>query len=143
MWDAKAAVKHLKTHKRASSHGQCARYVREAVEAGHVRLARHTSAKDYGSSLTRVGFVSQGALASGFRAGDVAIIQPIKGHRHGHMCMYDGRHWISDFEQMHGFYPGPGYRKRKPAYAIYRYPGTDAAALQVDQVTSAATGEQP
>ena len=143
MWDAKIAVRHLRSHKRGSSHGQCARYVRQAVEAGGVRLLRHTSAKDYGSSLTRVGFVSQGALSTGFRAGDVAIIQPIKGHPHGHTCMYDGRHWISDFEKMHGLYPGAGYRKQKPAYKIYRYPGTDAVGAQVDQVNEAAKGEQP
>lgn len=141
MWDAQKAVKHLDTHARAASHGQCARYVRGAVEAGGVTLARHTSAKDYGSSLTKVGFVSQGALATGFRAGDVAIIQPIKGHPHGHMCMYDGRHWVSDFKQMHGLYPGASYRKHKPAYAVYRYPGVDIGGSAAVQPTS--TGSAP
>jgi len=56
------------------------------------------------------------------RAGDVGIVQPIKGHPHGHMAMFDGKHWISDFVQLHGLYPGPGYRTAKPPYAIYRHP---------------------
>lgn len=143
MWDVKAAVTHLKTHARAGSHGQCARYVRVAVEAGGVRLVHHVSAKDYGSSLVKVGFVAQGKLISGFRTGDVAIIQPIKGHPHGHMCMYDGGHWISDFKQMHGFYPGAGYRKHKPPYEIYRYPGADAATAAVEQAAIAAGTAKP
>lgn len=134
MWNVDAALKHLRLHAKEASRGQCARYVREAVEAGGVALVRHTSAKDYGSSLTKVGFVSQGALATGFRAGDIAIIQPIKGHPHGHICMYDGRYWISDFKQLHGFYPGPSYRKLKPPYQIYRYPGAGTASRAEEQV---------
>jgi hypothetical protein len=143
MWDVGAAVKHLKSHARATSHGQCARYTRVAIEAGGVTLVHHVSAKDYGSSLTKVGFKSQGQLASGYRAGDVAIIQPIKGHGHGHMCMYDGRHWISDFKQMHGLYPGPGYRKQKPAFVVYRYPGVDSATSNVEQAAVTAGKVKP
>lgn len=55
-------------------------------------------------------------------AGDVAIIQPIPGHPHGHMTMYNGSIWISDFKQYNGLYPGPSYRKHKPVFTIYRYP---------------------
>lgn len=48
------------------------------------------------------------------------IIQPIPGHPHGHMAMYDGAYWISDFVQYYGFYPGNAYRTAKPPYQIYR-----------------------
>lgn len=122
-WDVDRAIKHLKSHAGQHSTGQCARYVREAIEAGGVVLFRHNSAKDYGSSLEKVGFV---AIASGagytHRAGDVGIVQPISGHPHGHMAMYDGTYWVSDYTQPNGLYPGSSYKAAKPSYTIYRYP---------------------
>ena len=142
MWNVKAALRHLNSHAHKGSLGQCARYVRQAVEAGGVELVHHVSAKDYGSSLTRVGFKSLGAVRSGFRAGDVAIIRPIHGHPHGHICMYNGRHWVSDFVQYHGFYPGAGYRKHKPHYAVYRYPHADSASATVSEAARAARRTQ-
>ena len=39
----------------------------------------------------------------------------------GHMQMFDGSVWISDFKQ-NGFWAGPGYRTHKPAFKIYRHP---------------------
>lgn len=121
MWDRTRAVAHLDAHAQPHSHGRCAQYVRKAVEAGGVRLAHHTSAKDYGPSLTAVGFQAlAGAPSVGFQTGDVAVIQPVAGHPHGHIAMYDGTHWVSDFTQQHGLYPGPGYRSAKPAYTVYR-----------------------
>jgi len=53
--------------------------------------------------------------------GDVVVIQAITGHPHGHMAMFDGQIWISDFRQMHGFYPAQVYRTIKPAYQICRH----------------------
>ena len=56
----------------------------------------------------------------GYKAGDVAIIENYTGGaEHGHMQMYDGSVWISDFRQ-NDFWSGPGYRKNKPSYKIYR-----------------------
>ncbi len=131
-WDAAKAVQYLQDNAEPHSTGHCAQYVREAIEAGGVTLHRHNSAKDYGSSLTAVGF-AEVSTGTGYhhRAGDVGIVQPIPGHPHGHMAMFDGTHWISDFVQLHGIYPGQGYRTIKPPYAIYRYPvvwtGSDAS----------------
>lgn len=119
MWDLDKAVKHLEAHGGNHSQGRCAQFVREAVEAGGVTLTRHVSAKDYGSSLERIGFVAV-SDALGVRAGDVAIIQPIPGHPHGHMVMFSGKIWISDFKQWRGLYPGKAYREHKPLYQIYR-----------------------
>jgi hypothetical protein len=131
-WNAAKAVKHLQDHHEDCSKGHCARYVREAIEAGGVTLIRHVSAKNYGSSLLAAGFM---LIPSGpdymHRAGDVGIVQPIPGHPHGHMAMFDGKYWISDFVQKHGIYPGQSYRTAKPPYSIYRYPtvwtGPDSA----------------
>jgi peptidoglycan hydrolase-like protein with peptidoglycan-binding domain len=119
-WDKTRAVNALNTNAQSNSLGRCAYYVRIAVEAGGVTLVRHVSAKDYGSSLVAVGFSA--VNTSEYQAGDVAIIQPIPGHPHGHATMYNGSQWISDFRQNNGLYPGSSYRKIKPSYAIYRHP---------------------
>src|SRR5262249_23470326 len=122
-WDSTKAVKYLQDNAEPHSTGNCAHYVREAIEAGGVTLIRHHSAKDYGPSLLVVGFnLIRSGLGYIHQLGDVGIVQPIPGHPHGHMAMFDGKHWISDFVQWHGIYPGQSYRKEKPAYAIYRYP---------------------
>lgn len=117
--DVAKSVAYLDAHAQKNSLGRCAEYVRKAVEAGGVHLVRHTSAKDYGSSLEAVGF--EAVDGTSYQAGDVAIIQPIPGHPHGHMTMYDGKLWISDFKQLHGLYPGASYRTQKPAFKVYRY----------------------
>lgn len=120
MWDKKAAVTYLGEHARSASHGRCAEYVRKAVEAGGLRLNRRTSAKDYGDSLVAAGFTAQ--EVSILNAGDIVVIQPITGHRHGHVAMYDGTKWVSDFKQNNGLYPSESYRKLKPTFVIYRHP---------------------
>lgn len=76
-------------------------------------------AKDYGISLERAGF-SEVLQGSTIQAGDVAVIQPYPGgNPSGHMAMYDGIIWISDFRQR-SMYPGPGYRRTQPSFKIYR-----------------------
>lgn len=119
MGNAHAAANHLRMHAQGHSTNNCARYVREAIEAGGITISRTHSAKDYGYSLHQAGFVEIDA-STPLQPGDVVIIQPIPGHPHGHMAMYDGTYWISDFVQNYGFYPGNGYRTAKPPYQIYR-----------------------
>lgn len=116
--DIAKSVAYLDAHAQKNSLGRCAEFVRKAVEAGGVHLRRHTSAKDYGSSLEAVGFETVDGTS--YLAGDVAIIQPIPGHPHGHMTMFDGKSWISDFKQLHGLYPGASYRTIKPPFKVYR-----------------------
>jgi hypothetical protein len=137
LWDVEKAVEYLQDNAEPHSTGHCAQYVREAIEAGGVTLVRHGSAKDYGPSLNAVGFLAISAgVGYRHRAGDVGIVQPIPGHPHGHMAMFDGKHWISDFVQMHGIYPGKSYRTAKPPYQIYRHPvvwaGQDVDAQDAD-----------
>ncbi|WP_373368418.1 hypothetical protein [Yersinia kristensenii] len=108
------------------------------MEAGGVtiripppRIGNSASACDYGPSLELVGFkpvyVHTGtgptdtAIISGQQTGDVVVIQPIAGHPHGHIALFNRTNWVSDFVQLRGFYPGPQYRNVKPAYTLYRY----------------------
>jgi hypothetical protein len=70
--------------------------------------------------LMAVGFSTQ--ETDMFSAGDVAIVQPIQGHPHGHIAMYNGAKWVSDFKQSLGVYPSASYRRVKPTISIYRHP---------------------
>ncbi|MEP8890529.1 hypothetical protein, partial [Enterobacter roggenkampii] len=95
------------------------KFTRLAILAGGVKVANTDYAKDYGVELLRAGF-SELPPGSTLIAGDVAVIQPYPGGNGiGHMTMYDGTQWISDFVQK-SMYPGPGYRKMQPSFKIYR-----------------------
>lgn len=125
MWNVNAAVEHLRSAAQPASTGQCARYVREAIAAGGVSLAPQLSAKDYGPSLTAAGYVqiALGVPTSGnpSKPGDVAVFGAAHNStsgEHGHMQMYDGAKWISDFVQRR-FSPGPAYSS--VIATIYRY----------------------
>lgn len=120
-WNAQTAVEHARTNARVKSTGACARYTRQAIEAGGLTLARTTHAKDYGPSLVNAGFQVISPTPTVFEVGDVVVISGFEGTESGHMAIYDGQRWISDFIQT-ALYPGPGYRKAKPAYKIYRFP---------------------
>jgi hypothetical protein len=124
MWDKATAVASLDANAQPESLGRCAEFTRKAIEAGGLTLVRCTSAKDYGASLLAVGFVALTPLPDVYLAGDVGIVQPIPTHPFGHMAMYDGTKWVSDFPQLHGLYPGAAYRAADPPFTIYRYPGS-------------------
>lgn len=76
-------------------------------------------AKDYGPMLRSAGFTAIGTYEMP-REGDVIIIQPYAGgNPSGHMAIYDGAEWYSDFKQR-DMWAGPGYRAARPSYTIYR-----------------------
>lgn len=118
-WDKTAAVNYAKSHAGTHSQSRCAEFTRKAIQAGGVLLGNTYHAKDYGWLLKNAGFSAIGALETP-RAGDVIVIQPyVGGNPSGHMAIYDGSEWYSDFRQ-HDMWAGPGYRAAKPAYTIYR-----------------------
>lgn len=118
-WNKDAAISYIRGHASGGSLGYCAQYTRRAIEAGGVEIRNTGAAKDYGASLVSAGF-SEVPPGSTIIAGDVAIIQPYAGGRpEGHMTMFDGTTWYSDFRQR-TMYPGQGYRNAHPAYKIYR-----------------------
>jgi len=133
-WNKQQAIKHLQDKaKPPYGVGRCAAYVIEAIEAGGLRIARTPSgsAKSFGPSLLAAGFKAQPGDPVPYQQGDVAVIDGFsktaaqnikKDHPDGHMAMFDGTQWISDYKQT-GVkpYPGSDYEKAKPSYLIYRY----------------------
>jgi len=127
--DINAFVQTLVASAGITSRGQCAIHVRKALEAGGADTEGHpATAKDYGTLLQKNGFSKIASEGYVPRTGDTVVIQPYPGQQGnaGHIQVFDGAHYLSDFRQTYplnapgGIYPGPEYRKFKPSYSIYR-----------------------
>lgn len=102
--------------------GNCARVVLSALRKGGVDIYNPTlHAKDLGPILRESGFtpiVDKRSYVP--RIGDIVILQPYKGGPStGHIAMYDGKQWISDFKQKN-MYGGSGYELAGANYDVYR-----------------------
>ncbi len=117
------AVKELNSNSNSNSLGKCAKFVRFALEAGGINTnGRPGSAKDYDSFLENRGFSVINKSGYTPKVGDIVVIESFQGknfHEHGHIQMWNGEKWVSDFRQS-GFWPGGDYRNSKPSYKIIR-----------------------
>jgi hypothetical protein len=102
--------------------GHCAPYVRKSLEAGGLNTAGHpVPAKDWGPTLTHIGFRTvPDASYYHPQTGDVIVFQSVKGHPYGHIELYDGQNWVSDFIQQ-DMWPARAYQAEKAKYQVYRY----------------------
>lgn len=116
--------------------GWCAQYVREALNKAGIELRppgkrpgkKYSEARDYGSSLKEAGFkrVNGDLQPSTYppesyspKKGDIAVIQSTSRNIAGHMALYNGKEWLSDYRQRE-FWPGQTYRIERPDFDIYR-----------------------
>ena len=125
--DVDAAVKHANDRAQGNSLGRCAQYVREALEKGgfYINLKdRPRLAKNYGSYLEKGGFYKLSPRPQpdyDAQKGDVVVIQNHSKGGAGHIAIFNGSHWVSDFLQPHkAIWPGQSYREHKPDYDVYR-----------------------
>jgi hypothetical protein len=91
-----------------------------ALQAGGLDTSGHpVSAGDYGPFLERLGAVVVPNENYVPQAGDIAVFARNAAHPHGHIQIYDGNQWISDFKQRN-FNP---YKDPKSAgpHKIYRF----------------------
>jgi len=107
----------------AQSQGKCATFIRRALEVVEFDMSvRPELAKDYGPKLEAIGFSSVDQENYLPKRGDVIVLQPPTGQMAGHIEMYNGERWVSDFfQRKDDVYPGPAYRQQKVEYDIYRY----------------------
>lgn len=87
--------------------GNCAKYVRMAIEAGGIStVGRPVAACNYTAFLPSKGFKHIATLSNrqeqnqfssnNAQRGDIAVMSHGK---YGHICMWNGNQWISDFKQ--------------------------------------------
>ena len=114
------AVSYLSQNAEVKSTGYCAKYVRLALEAGGLSTeGRPTSACDYDTWLMNNGFIAVTGNVT-LQAGDIVVFEAVEGHPHGHIAMYNGQQWISDFVQR-DMYGSSAYRNNPNAeYTILR-----------------------
>jgi hypothetical protein len=103
-----------------SSH-HCAMYCRLGMEAAGLDTGdrpQSGDAGDYGPFLLRHGAQTVPQDSYVPQVGDVVVFDKTGQHPYGHIEMYDGQHWVSDFKQ-HSFSP---YRDAAstPPFTIYR-----------------------
>lgn len=97
--------------------GHCARAVREALERGGIDTSNHPLyAKDYGPYLEKWGFSVISSSNYTPQIGDIRVFPALEEGLAGHIDMYGGDTWYSDYKE--GRFPGPRYANTH--YVIYR-----------------------
>ena len=121
-YDIDKAAAYLTDNAQPKSQHECARYVRLAIQAGGCPTYFHpASAKEYDVFLPKLGFKE--IPITGYKPvkGDIIVIKPPQdqsGHEHGHIAMFNGKIWISDFRQR-DTYGGSIYRKKGTDYHLF------------------------
>lgn len=129
-WNSQKAIKYLhhkaypfKEYKKLPKEkkGNCAKRVREALAAAGIDTSGHPDyAKNYGPLLKRNGFKEISPNGYVPRIGDIRVWQNAPGtNKAGHIHIYDGYQWVSDFFEPNLDGPNEHYR-RNPNYKIYR-----------------------
>ena len=124
-YDVDKATVYLTDNAQPRSQHECARYVRLAIQAGGCPTYIHpASAKEYDTFLPKLGFKSIPLTDYRPVKGDIIVIKPPQNqseHEHGHIAMFNGKKWISDFMQR-DMYGGSIYRKKGTEYYLFRRP---------------------
>lgn len=92
------AVEYANSHAEAHSRNMCALYVERAINAGG-QPAFILPAWGYAYVLPHMGFVEVDKNNYQPQKGDIVVFPRVSGHVFGHIAMYNGRQWISDFKQ--------------------------------------------
>ncbi len=80
--------------------GRCAMYVRRALQAAGYSFTPQPSAYQYANgTLASAGFVKLSNDNYAPQVGDVAVFNRTAKNPHGHIQIYDGNQWVSDFRQ--------------------------------------------
>lgn len=97
-WSPEQAAEYATENAEKSSVGLCALYVRKAINAGGIPLWRCGSAWRYNKVLSILNF-EEVATGEELKVGDIVVFQPIGGRKHGHIAIWNGHQWVSDFRQ--------------------------------------------
>lgn len=80
--------------------GRCALYVRKALQSAGYEFTPQPSAYQYANgTLANAGFVKISNDNYVPQVGDIAVFNRTSKNPHGHIQIYDGSQWVSDFRQ--------------------------------------------
>ena len=117
-WSPEAAARYATEHAEKKSVGMCALYVRKAIMTGGIPLYMGGDAWCYKYTLPILNFHKLGKETER-EVGDIVVFQPIGGRKYGHIAIWNGKQWVSDFKQRN-FIVHSDYLKDGCEYAIYR-----------------------
>ena len=94
------AAKYIRRNAAGGSKGLCAKYVRLGLQHAGYKFTPQASAYMYATKgiMSAMG-MGQIATNTPLQIGDVIIIGNSPAHKHGHICIWDGGVWVSDFVQ--------------------------------------------
>lgn len=100
---ARAAAEFSKKYNLGTrSTGSCAKYVRSyLMAAGYPLSGWPVAAADYINFLPKYGFTPVQGRATQIspEVGDISITQRFGNHKYGHIAIWNGSNWVSDFKQ--------------------------------------------
>ena len=104
LFDRKSAVDYLTNPAHGwtgtKSKGKCAKAIRKSINAGGVKTPKNpVPAKDYQDYLPTLGFNPVELKGYNAQNGDIAVFPAIPGNPYGHIEMYTGDGWQSDYIQ--------------------------------------------
>lgn len=109
--------------------GRCWGYVKRALVASHFEFDGSASAYQAVGFLQRNGFKKiregrvnghQGSDYPDKCVGDITVFDKCSGHKHGHINMWCGRQWVSDFRQEGNWISNDA----NTTYTVWRYSGS-------------------
>lgn len=115
-YDPVLAVESAVDNAENKSHSLCAKYVREALQDAGIRIVvKPSCAYLYKDFLPILGY---SVVESPYKPGDVVVFMPTGNRKYGHIAIYTGEGWVSDFKQK-SFYVHSDYLKSKD-YVVFR-----------------------
>lgn len=109
----------MEQHAKNKSTGYCAMACRKGLAAGGLNTNGHPpDAKGYGPFLQKLGASVVPGKNYTPEKGDIVVFGGNKAHPYGHIEVYTGKGWVSDFKQ-HSMIP---YYSDVPPHTIYRFP---------------------
>ena len=116
-FDKEKAVAYVTEHAEAKSRTWCAWYVMRALQEGGCPIYL-LPAYGYSWLLPRMGFVEVKKEDYVPQKGDLIVFPAVGKHIWGHIQMWNGEQWVSDFKQRN-MIPAKAYHKTK--WKIYRH----------------------
>ena len=133
---------YITQHAASRSRGLCALYVRKALEAGGCCMWGYpNAAKKYREFLPYLDFTEIDKENYHPEIGDIVVFNSTEGHPYGHIAIWNGQQWVSDFRQR-SLYVANAYRKSKD-FQYFRMTKQHPKRHFTFSHHSTAIGEQP
>lgn len=112
------AVDYISNHAESKSKCSCAGYVMRGMWRGGCPIGL-LPAYGYSKTLPQMGFKEVSTKNYTPQKGDISVVPSNSKHPFGHIAVYDGKQWVSDFEQGGEILPSKAYRANGK-YQIFR-----------------------